>query len=471
MTTQATPATGTIETVIVDAHSVTIDTNIRQVTTLDPEFVESVRQYGIQCPALGYRDNTGTIHIRAGQRRTLAARETGQALPVVLAIRDDSTSQRIIEQLIENDQRTDLSASERVIAWKQLEIEGLTVTKIAKAVGKSKAHVTAALTVAHDPASLTAMDALPVDLLHLAAALEFADDAETRDSLLQYAADCPEQFDHALERARTARESRLRVLAREAELEAEGKTILRRNEVNSETYDYLRDLEQRSDIEVTIAGEPDIRTVVALMWNDTFREEEVMVNYRAYGYDKRHYSGSAAASGPMTDEQKADRKRLISRNRQWDAAQNVRVRWVGEFLSRKQFPSDCGAFVTISLARFGYDLGTRGLEMSSELLKIEDTHRGAYKSALAELVEVNPAKAGVVALAIILGQLEKGTNRQTWRAPTAEGKHYLLALEAWGYALSPVEKIGAGYQVADTDTISVGDDDAYDEAGDEPDAV
>ncbi|MBK5239070.1 MAG: hypothetical protein JJE28_08200 [Actinomycetales bacterium] len=54
---------------------------------------------------------------------------------------------------------------------------------------------------------------------------------------------------------------------------------------------------------------------------------------------------SAAASGPMTEEQKAERKTLIVNNKAWASAEVVRREWLAEFLSQKPPPKDTGKVI------------------------------------------------------------------------------------------------------------------------------
>lgn len=58
----------------------------------------------------GYLDDRraryGNVLVRAGQRRTLAAREAGTTtIPVYIVDADEATVERIIQQMVENDQR------------------------------------------------------------------------------------------------------------------------------------------------------------------------------------------------------------------------------------------------------------------------------------------------------------------------------------------------------------------------------
>ncbi|PPI12786.1 hypothetical protein C5D04_11280 [Rathayibacter sp. AY1D2] len=57
---------------------------------------------------------------------------------------------------------------------------------------------------------------------------------------------------------------------------------------------------------------------------------------RAAGFRKE--GGNTA--GPMTDEQKAERRTLVANNKAWHAAETVRREWIASFLSRKTLPQD-----------------------------------------------------------------------------------------------------------------------------------
>lgn len=442
----------TIDIITTDANAVTIDTNVRTVDpdTLDQTFVDSIAQHGVIQPVVGYRTEDGTVHIRFGQRRTLAARLTGTPLPVVITNHDDSDSARIIEQLIENDHRDDLSPAERIQAHAQLELHGLTVPKIAKATGTSKQQVTAALAIAKSEGAAELANNPAIDLLHLAATLEFARDTATQQDLLDVAAYNPSMFEHRLQAAQDRKESRTAMLDRCDEIDAiEGKAAIRGRGSITEPYADVKRLERRDDLEVTIEGEPDIRTLVDLDWSGRLTEYDVMVNFEAYGYGYPFQSvGTGGNSGPMTDEQKAERKRLIHRNKAWDAATTVRLRWLGDFLRGKTIPRDASAFIATSLARYPRSIGDADQSVACDLLRVK---RNGIQRPLATLVEEQPNKAGLVTLAITLGAFESSTSRETWRTPTNHHRAYLLQLQAWGYALSPVERIAVGEEVTEAE--------------------
>lgn len=83
-----------------DAIALMIESNVRpEGLALDAEFVHSVRTHGVLVPVLGWRDTNGVLHVRAGQRRTLAAQKAQVATIPVFVVRadDNSTARRIVE--------------------------------------------------------------------------------------------------------------------------------------------------------------------------------------------------------------------------------------------------------------------------------------------------------------------------------------------------------------------------------------
>lgn len=425
---------------LVDPTTVIIDPNVRDSAEVTTEFVANIKEHGVLVPALGYTDPDGVVHITAGQRRTLAAREAGVQLPVVLGAAT-TKADSISRQIVENDQRESLTTHQRVAAYSQLALEGISVTKIAKALSIPKKHVEAALTVAKAPATLEALEeGGDIDLVTLAAITEFEGDTDWHETLLETALNEPSRFDNMLEQAARARRRRERLQAHVDELNNTGIAATTADALRAEGIEFAKVAELHRDeaISPTIEGEPEIRTVVSMAyWRDDIDELQVMVNPTAYGYTTKK---------GMTDEEKDARRRLIARNKEWDASEAVRVRWLTSFLQRKQFPKDAAPFIATSLAQFSRYLGEQDDKLAYELLGLERSYR---ENAIVNLLADQPAKAGQATLALILGEFETGTSRNTWRYPDAKGKHYLQQLEAWGYQLTPVEKLAAGYEVSD----------------------
>lgn len=149
MTTRS--AIDSTEATIVHVHpsSVTIAPNIRTVVEPEPGFLDSVRAAGrILHPVIGIRLPDGSIHIIDGQLRTLAAQEIGLTeLPVYLTTGTqtdlDDVAENVTNQFVSNVRRTPITTGDKIAALHLLEVEGLSVAKIAKATGTSRDEVTA----------------------------------------------------------------------------------------------------------------------------------------------------------------------------------------------------------------------------------------------------------------------------------------------------------------------------------------
>lgn len=100
----------------IDPRTLLIDANIRSAAELDPDFVESVREFGVM-QALTAVEAPDGIRVRMDKRRTLAAIETGRlTVPVVVISADnDDEADRIIRQWHENELRRGLNVSVTII--------------------------------------------------------------------------------------------------------------------------------------------------------------------------------------------------------------------------------------------------------------------------------------------------------------------------------------------------------------------
>ncbi|WP_186324545.1 ParB N-terminal domain-containing protein [Microbacterium paludicola] len=443
MTTTTTP--GIIEHI--DPQTIDVATNVRTEATLGKEFVDSIRANGVLQPVVAYRDSEG-VHVRYGQRRTLAAQMVGLAtMPVyVVDVDDTDTAQRIIEQLVENDQREALGESDRLEAWRQLELEGLSATQIAKRTGTKRDTIKTGLTVASNDTGTRLVAEVGLTLDQAATLIEFEDDPQAVADLTEIAGTRPDYFPVAVQRARNERDAAVLREKVEAELAVKGHRILSSSPGWEESTPYrLHQVTDEDGNRITsdyVASKPGIAAHVRAWDAEQFEVTYYVDDLDAAGLILRPDATSGAAKGPMTDEQKAERKTLIANNKEWDAAEAVRREWVATFLARKTLPKDAMSVVATLLATGGYDLGQsigHGNSQAQELLGVE---RG-YGDKLAEYLTTHPTRAAHVAVAIVLGGIEQQTSRDTWRYPRPEKAAYFQTLQAWGYSLSPVEKIAA----------------------------
>lgn len=151
-----------LDTIAVDRIVVADGHNPRHEVTRDADFdalVSTVRDRGILQPLRVRTTDTGDVVLIAGHRRFAAAMEVGlQAVPVIVRDAGDGTTDEeldlLVDAVIENDHRVDLSLVERARAYDRLKRGGLTVKGIAEKFGRPSRHVSETLSVLKLPAML-----------------------------------------------------------------------------------------------------------------------------------------------------------------------------------------------------------------------------------------------------------------------------------------------------------------------------
>ena len=168
---------------------------------------------GVLVPLTAVRSEDGkTVTIRNGQRRTLGAREVGLAsVPVYVlpASASDETAEaveRIVHQIVTNDQKADLTDAQRARGIQQMIDAGLTAAKVAKKLSVSRDVVKAATTAAASPAAMDALNSGQLSLVEAAALTEFEEAGPEVLQQLLDAAGGP-QFDHTVAQLRQERET------------------------------------------------------------------------------------------------------------------------------------------------------------------------------------------------------------------------------------------------------------------------
>jgi ParB family chromosome partitioning protein len=437
---------GTIEHI--DPAQIEVETNIRTTVKLDPGFVASIREHGVITPVGCRRTEDGTVTVRIGQRRDLAAREVGlTAVPAYIVEGDDSTVKRLLEQFVENEQRAALTEPERAAFFQQLAFEGLTVPQIAKRTSVPKKVVEAGIKVAESEFAQKVATKHEVTLDQAAAIMEFEGDKDAVNRLVQFAEDAPEQFAHEVQRQRDERVRREEVAAEQANLIEQGYTILD----EAPYYDdkdaaRLTDLTTKGGADVTvehlIGVGKDRQAYVVWGWNGLTTTVYVH-NFKNYGFKKRTSTGN----GPVTDEQKAERKTRIANNKAWDSAETVRRGWLTAFLASKTLPKDAAQFVAVALSvqRTTVAAGlSKGNRLAATLLGLDAQESEWGNSPIDPIAATQPARAGHVAVAVVLGAIEDSSGRHTWRNPGQDAIAYFEQIAAWGYPLSEVEQIVIG---------------------------
>jgi ParB-like chromosome segregation protein Spo0J len=194
------------------------------------DLVASIKEYGILVALTAVRAADGTITVRDGQRRALAAREAGLTqVPVYLTddnAADDKTRtvQRITHQIVANDHRAALSEGQRAKGIQQLLVSGLTPTKVSKALTVPKRIVEAAAVAVQSETALAALDNSQLTIEQSATLVEFQDDAEATEYLT--AAKTPGEFDHRVSELRHKAAAAAARVEASGEYQSKGYTVL-----------------------------------------------------------------------------------------------------------------------------------------------------------------------------------------------------------------------------------------------------
>jgi ParB family transcriptional regulator, chromosome partitioning protein len=434
---------------------------------LDKAFVASIKEHGVLQAITGTRDEDGTIRVRYGQRRTLAAIEAGlAAVPVMVVTTSADEAVRIVQQLGENDHRSDLTPADRLGAYEQLAALGLSAAQITRRTRRPKAEVDAALTVTGSELAARAVGRFEFLTLDQAATIaEFDHDGEAVKVLTVAAKEG--QFDHVAQRLRDDRDRDQARAALTEELIGQGVSV-----VEQPAYDdaSVRPLYR---LAAAIGGKPfEVEShagcaghaayvTVSPHWteDDTGREVRayeaeptfVCAQWKAVGHVDTYARGSEAKpkAADMTPEQreqaKAERRDVVDSNKAWDAAEPVRRDWVAQFLTRKTAPKGTAAFIAHMVTQHGEAVtGVGGDHLAAQWFGLTPGTYGT-SSGWATLIDKGAdARATVIALGRLLAGCEKDTSRVSWRRVNPRTSAYLRFLAANGYELSDVEQRAAG---------------------------
>lgn len=463
----------TLELIEIDPGTLIVGANIRATAGLDKTFLASIAEHGVKQPIQAYRDDVGALVVVAGQRRTLAA--VTAALPLVkveVIDRPDDTG-RIVDQVVENEHRTDMSNADRMRAFEQLSLLGLPAAAIAKKTGHKELVVAAGLVAVADKTAAAAVDEHDLDLVTAAAIAEFADDPKVTKDLV-FAAKHGDNMKWLLQRAREDR-----VLARKrAELietaVAAGLTILdKRPDTYNGPIALLTDLTAGGK-KLTPARHktcPGHAVFLDQEWKASKSElvmTPVCLDFKKNGHPATE-SRAARGGRDTSPEAKAERREVIQGNRDWKTATAIRRTWLREFLTGRAAPATAAGFIALCLAADSTvaDAQTRSTNaMAQYLLGVADepttpTASGySTRDRFTEYVtKAGEKRALMIALGIVLGAHEAALYGHEWRSTTYSSSksaaRYLRYLQVLGHELTPIELRACGEQAtADPESVN-----------------
>jgi ParB family chromosome partitioning protein len=427
---------------MIDPSTLTVETNVRKDAGLTKEFVASIKEHGVLVPVVAHRKEDGTVHVLMGQRRTLGSIEAGRTSIPVLVADSPEEAERIITQVVENIQRAELTQADEADAYHQLSLIGVSAAAIAKKTGRTKTTVESALKAKASEAGAAALGKgyTIEEALVLA---EFESDEDATAELESVIMDEPDQLFHVAQQLRDDRERAAALAAFTAELEAAGTTI-----VDAPGYDEdsenLRVISlNRADGES--ATEEDANAFfIQTGYNGEYSAVPVVVGWKELGFTRRYgYSSSSSANkGPMTEEQKAERKTLIANNKAMESATTVRREFVKNLLAKKQAPKGWQYFTVHAITHHsetasGYDGEVAAVMVSA---KIEGEKTWAW-NPLRTHVAKSTTRPEFSLIALVCAGYEKTIAKDSWRSPSQTHRDYLNQLVKWGYTPSEVEQI------------------------------
>jgi ParB family chromosome partitioning protein len=439
----------------IDPALLLVDINIRTHAALDKDFLASIKELGVLVPVVAVRTPEGELRVRFGHRRTLAAVEVGRpSVPVVIITDDDTAATgesgeaaRIVAQWHENEQRAGLSTSDKVAAVEQLSLLGLSAAQIVKQTKAGKQDVAAALATSGSDLAKGAADRYDFLTLDAAAAIaEFESDTATVKALVAAAKSSDGEFRHVLQRARDDRDEAAQLAALTEQLTASGVPIIERPDYNDRSVKAITDLLAGDGKRIESHADCPGNAAYLRRSYDGVEAVYVCTDWKANGHRDRYNTDSGrSVGGPMDEKAKAERREVVTRNKEWKSATVVRRDWLTTFVARKTPPKGAAVYVAGELARGSHQLRRameRSPELAATLLGADTTHSHQAVTALTDTA--TDARAQVIGLAVVLGAVENSTDVQTWRNPDEAVKRYFAFLTANGYVASEVEQIAAG---------------------------
>ncbi|WP_241473994.1 ParB/RepB/Spo0J family partition protein [Mycolicibacterium neoaurum] len=517
-------AIGTVEQI--DPQTLEFEDNVRDEVDLDKEFLASLREHGVIVPIIAIRTAEGRTLVREGQCRTLGAREVGlHSVPVYVVPADaddanNATAKRIVEQMVANDRRKDLTNGQRARGIQQLLETGMSATKVAKKLAMPRDVVNAAGAAAKSATALSALDDGQLDFTQAEVLAEFEDDADAVERLMRAAHYGGSHFDHAVSSLRSQREINALITEAEKEYTERGYTILDDrpfwSNLAAVSVEYLRsgdderlpdDFEKKpehwavyltddcayvdnttgeqvneSDIDWDTENDDEAQPAEGLRHASSITEKTVIVpewycvDYAQAGLAlapslqnvAARQAGSAVESGDDSPEaiaerqaaqqeaERRERRKVLVLNRLGEAAESVRRDYVTKLLARKTAPKGAATFVAHCLTRDPYILSQNHGSSLTAELLGVKDERGV-RAMVNDFSTNIDARAQVISLAVVLGALEARTDKSAWRnARTGITGTASYIASTVGSDAYLQFLIDSGYQPSDIEKVIVG---------------
>ncbi|MFT8176823.1 ParB/RepB/Spo0J family partition protein [Mycobacteroides chelonae] len=514
-TTSAAVAT-TTELIDIDPHKLDIGENVRDHADQGEAFdqlVASIKETGrLIVPISAVKAADGTITVRDGQRRTLAARAAGLTTVPVYVVPDtagtdkDRTIARISEQIVANDRRVALTEAQRAKGVQQLLVEGLTPKQAAKRLTVPAEVIEAAAKAAGSQQALAALDNAQLSIEQAAEIIEFEDDAAAVEYLTT--AETPGQFAHRVSELRQKAQTAKARFDAEKPYRDQGYTVLEARPSYSDELAGNRLWQLYDAAGKRLEDQPEVIAAHPAHWAVWLDETSVYVDSRSgtvinedqdpidwdvdakdvdtaaedgyihpqyvtetAGFEPEYYCLDRAAAGVFrySELQRDSQGGMKAENGQESEARKeaekrakrkvVQLNKLGAAAieTRRQWVT---TFLTTKTPPKGAAIflaqmltkrpGILGYSAKSTAAELLGDGVLSDK-AVAALPPTADGRATVIILGLVLGALEAETPKDAWRrsGSGSASKTYLEFLAANGYELAEVEKIITGAAKAD----------------------
>ena len=432
--------------------------NVRRDLDLNEEFTESIAANGV-LTALRITPDGDSFRVIDGGRRLAAALKTGISdVPYdLVAERAGDESGQYLDMITANRHHNPLTVLEEADALFAAHKTGAGKVRLRKAAGMTPAAVNHALTAARlNEETRAKVDQLEEQLTldQYAILAEFEDDPTAVDRLAS-AARWGMTLEHEAERLRQERVEHAQHQRQRGELDNAGYVIAGTLPAVGQLLSSLCQDEEVLTID-THAACPG-RGVF-------FRPYDLAtpVHYCAdparYGHTSRYTATASAPAGtaapdpneaPPADPPDPSRRIVIEGNKAWDAAGEVRRRWLAGLFARRTAPREVTVFITGQLLTMPEPLRSGLARAHSDSLFAQLTGRDDRDW----LEACRTAPAGLLPLIMLAPiatayeyAMTEGEGRNTWRTdryspcPRQQAGDYLHLLAGLGYTLSVIEQ-------------------------------
>jgi ParB family chromosome partitioning protein len=441
MTTQET----TMQIREVAPGDLNVAANVRRDVALTKDFIASIKTHGVKIPIIAQETTLG-LEVLDGQRRTLAAIEAGlTTVPVIIQDTVADDGERIVSQIVVNDQRASLTRADTVEAVKQLAFDlKMPAASIAKKVGMPKASVEQVIRVAESPVAASAFEQPQISLEAAAKIAEADLNDEEAAEVLRY----PHQLEHRLQQVLTERARAQKIADLTLAATEHGLTIVDQpskgnyyaNEKNKHLYlDWLVDKTTGKKLDpVEHESCPGHAAYIGRRgYNGEPELHLLCTDPSKYG----HRDHDRQAPKQLTEAEKAERAENAAAAKVWPSIVQVRRDWLKTLLQRKTMPTGWEQLVLwVDLGEAGSGGAWEWGPLAAELLGTQESIYGA--SGVSKWLDQNPTKTATALVAIALAQIElsAGVSKswKGWRARKVP--EYCTLLASWGYPLSETEQ-------------------------------